>query len=69
MGLATIYTKTYLCILLNQNYGVFYPSSEGFLMIPIQNACGKAILMCLIPILVEVIYDGIICSKTLFNGF
>ena len=29
---------------------------------------GKAILMCLIPILVGVIYDDIICSKTPFQG-
>ena len=42
---------------------IFYPSSEGFLMIRIQNVCEKAVLMCLIPILVGVIYDGIICSK------
>ena len=48
--------------------GLVYPSSEGFLMIRIQNVCGKAILMCLIPILVEVLYDGIICPKTPFKG-
>ena len=29
---------------------IFYPSSEGFLMMYIHNVCGKAILMCLIPI-------------------
>ena len=33
---------------------VFYLSSEGLLMIRIQNVCGKAILMCLIPISVGV---------------
>ena len=38
-------------------------------MIRIQNVSGKAILMCLIPILVGVIFDGIICSKTPFKGF
>ena len=37
-------------------------------MIRMQNVRGKAILMCLIPNLVGVIYDGIICSKTLFRG-
>ena len=37
-------------------------------MISIQNVCGKAILICLILILVGVIYDGIICSKTPFEG-
>ena len=31
---------------------LLYPSSEGFLMIRIQNVSGKAVLMCLIPILV-----------------
>ena len=36
-------------------------------MIHIQNVCGKSIL-CLIPILVGVIYDGIICSLTPFKG-
>ena len=34
--------------------GLFYPSSEGFLMICIQNVSENAILMCLIPILVGV---------------
>ena len=47
---------------------IFYPSSEGFLMIRIQNVSRrkKTILICLIPILVGVIpvNDGIICSKT-----
>ena len=42
--------------------GLFYSSSEGFLVINIQNVCGKAILKSLIPILVGVTYDGIICS-------
>ena len=42
------------------------PSSEGFLIMLIQNVRGKAIL-CLIPILVGVIYDGIIYSKTPFK--
>ena len=37
-------------------------------MIRIQSLCGKAILMCLIPILVGVIYDGFICSKTPLRG-
>ena len=48
--------------------GLFYPSSEGFLMIHIQNVCGKALLICLIPISIGVIYDGIICFKTPFDG-
>ena len=39
-------------------------SEEEFLMIRIQNVCGKAILIGLFPILVGVTYDGIICSKT-----
>ena len=63
MGTATIYTKTHLHTHLKENMVLFYPSSEGFLMMHIQNVCGKAILRCLIPILVDVIYDGIICSK------
>ena len=46
---------------------IFYPSSGGFLII--HSVCGKAILMCLIPILVGIMYDGIICSKTPFKGF
>ena len=33
-----------------QNMELFYPSSEGFLMMRKQNVCGKAILMCLIPL-------------------
>ena len=48
MGVATVYAKTRLRTLLNM--GFFYPSSEGFLMICIQNVCGKAILVRLIPI-------------------
>ena len=36
-------------------------------MLSTQNLCGKAILMCLIPILVVVKYDDIICSKTPFK--
>ena len=47
MGLVTIYAKTHLRTLLNLNLGSFYHRSEGFLMIRIQNVCGKAILMCL----------------------
>ena len=55
----SIAIKTYLRTYLNQNYGIIFdPSSEEFLMIYIQNVCGKAIPMCLIPILVA----GIICS-------
>ena len=34
----------------------------------IQNVCGKAILMFLIPILAGDIYNGIIYSKTHFKG-
>ena len=34
----------------------------------IKNVCGKAILMCLIPILAGDIYDGIIYSKIPFKG-
>ena len=40
-----------------------------FLIIRIQNVCGKAILMCQIPIMIGVIYDGNICSKTPCTGF
>ena len=44
--------------------GLYFPISEGFLVIRIQNAYGKAILMYLISILVGVDkYDGIICSR------
>ena len=64
IGVATIYAKTHVRTHWNENMGLFYPSYEGILMICIQNVCKKAILMCLIPILVGVIYDGIICSKT-----
>ena len=32
--------------------GLFYPSSEGYLMVRIQNVCEKTIIICLIPILV-----------------
>ena len=35
-----------------------YPSSEGFMIIRMQNVCGKTILICVIPILVEVICDA-----------
>ena len=53
--------------------GLIYPISVGFLMIRIQNMCGKAILMrlmCLIPILVGLVhvYGGFICSTTPFKG-
>ena len=37
-------------------------------MIRIQTVCGKAILICQVTLLVGVIYDGIICSKTPFTG-
>ena len=37
-------------------------------MIAMQNVCNKAILMCLIPILVGVIHDCIICFKIQFKG-
>ena len=43
--------------------GLVNPSYDGFFYM-----CGKAILMCLIPILEGVSYDGIICSKTPFKG-
>ena len=66
MDIATIYAKTRLRTLLNM--GFFYPSSEGFLMICIQNMCGTPIQVRLIPILVGVIYDGIICSMAPFEG-
>ena len=42
-------------------------SSEGFLMIRIQNVCGKAILKSNSKF-GRVIYDVIICSKTAFKG-
>ena len=45
------------------------PSSECFLMIGIQNVGENPILICLILILTGAIYDGIICSMTLFEGF
>ena len=48
--------------------GLFYPISEDFMVISIQNMCGNAILMCQIPILVKVIYDCNIGSKTTFKG-
>ena len=38
--------------------GLFCPSLKGYLMIRLNNY----------PILVCVIYDGTICSKTPFNG-
>ena len=47
--------------------GLFYPSSEGFLMIHIQNMCRKTILMCLNSNLGWG-YDAIISSKTPFEG-
>ena len=37
-------------------------------MMPMQNVSNKEILMCLIPILVGVIYDCIICIKIPFKG-
>ena len=46
---------------------LFYPSSEGFLMIHIQNMCRKAILICLNSNLGWV-YDAMISSKTPFEG-
>ena len=55
LGVATIYPKTHLRTHFNRKYGNslhLYPSSDGFLMIRIQNVCEKAILTCLIPILV-----------------
>ena len=51
--------------------GLFFPISEGFLKICTQNVCGKAILMfimCLVPILVGVVYGGIIYSTTPYKG-
>ena len=36
--------------------GLFYPSSEELLMTRIQNVCGKAILICLILVLVLGLY-------------
>ena len=60
MGVATLYAKTHLRKNLNR-----LSQFQRFLwVIPIQYVCGKAILMCLIPILVGVVYNGIICSKT-----
>ena len=43
------------------------PNSEGFLMIRIQNVCGKAILKSNSKF-ERVVYDVIICSKTAFKG-
>ena len=40
-------------------YSPIYPKFAGFLI----NVCGKAVLMCLNPNLVGVIYDDIMCSK------
>ena len=47
--------------------GLFYPSSEGFLMIRIQNVRGKAIVYVKFPILVGAIYDGIILHSHIEN--
>ena len=64
MGMATIYAKTHLRILLNQN---IWDYSIPVLKVSWDTQI-KAILMCLVPILVGVIFDGIICSKTPFMG-
>ena len=67
MDVAITYTKTHLRILLNHKivivqtqlvHEVSYDDTHT------KSVCGKAILMYLIPILVGIIYDGIICSKT-----
>ena len=42
--------------------------SWWYRQILIQNECGKAILKCLLLILVGVIYEGVIFSKTPFRG-
>ena len=68
-GRSTIMQKRICVYIWTENMGLVYPCSDGFLMIRIQNMCGKAILMCLVPILVGFIYDSIICSKTPFKGF
>ena len=56
MGVATIYAETHSRTLLNKNMIILKIiilfQVEGFLMIRIQNVCGKAIQMCLTPILV-----------------
>ena len=41
---------------------VYSISSKDFLIVRIQNVCGKAVLICLIPLLAGVVYDGNICS-------
>ena len=50
---ATISAKTHLPTHLNRKLAIIISISVGFLMMHIQNVCGKAIL---IPILVEVTY-------------
>ena len=64
MSLATIYAKKHLRKHLNRIYGIILSKFQKFLNDTHTNVGGKAIIMFLIPILVEVIYDEIICSKT-----
>ena len=63
MSLATIYAKKHLRKHLNRIYGIILFQSQMFLDDTHTNVGRKAIIMFLIPILVEVIYDEIICSK------
>ena len=61
MGVATICIRVHI---LTENVGLFYSSSDGFLMILIQSVCIIAIL-CLRG---YILYDGIIYSKTPSKG-
>ena len=44
MGVATIYAKRICVHIWTQSIGLFFPSSDVFLMICIQNVSGQAIL-------------------------
>ena len=48
---------------------IFYPSSEGLLTIRIQNVRGKAILMCLISLLVGIYMMALSALRPLYIGF
>ena len=54
------YEKNHLRTLMNPELGIFLSQFRRFL----DDVCGKAILMCIIPILLGVIDDGIIRSET-----
>ena len=58
------YEKNHLRTSMNPKLGIFLSQFRRFL----DDVCGKAIVMCLIPILLGVIDDGIIRSETPFKG-